>query len=118
MTMQVPWYDDIVNYLASGIMPSELTYQQKRKLRTYAIFYIWDDPLLFRRGVHQIIRRCVPEAEQAEILDKFQASPYGGQFVGDRTTHKILYSDSISQLYLETVLKGSRIMIDVREWAI
>ena len=34
VTVQVPWYDDIVNYLACGIMPLELTYQQKRKLRT------------------------------------------------------------------------------------
>ena len=27
---QVPWYVDIVNYLACGIMSPELTYQQKR----------------------------------------------------------------------------------------
>ena len=63
VTVQVPWYADIVNYLACGIMPPELTYQQKRKLRTDARFYIWDDPLLFRRGADQIIRKCVPEAE-------------------------------------------------------
>ena len=70
MTVQVPWYVHIVNYLACGIMPPELTYQQKNKLRIYAKFYIWDDPLLFRRGANHIIRRCVPEAEQVEILDK------------------------------------------------
>ena len=63
MTVQVPLYADIVNYLACGIMPPELNYQQKRKLRTDAIFYIWDDPLLFRRGVDKIIRRCVLEVE-------------------------------------------------------
>ena len=27
MTVQVPWYADIVNYLACGIMPPELSYQ-------------------------------------------------------------------------------------------
>ena len=37
-----------------------------------------------------IIKRCVPETEIGEIIDKFHASPYGGHFVGDRTTHKIL----------------------------
>ena len=42
-------YADIVNYLAFGIMPPEFSYQQKRKLRTNSRFYIWDDPLLFRR---------------------------------------------------------------------
>ena len=32
--VQSPWYTDIVNYLACGIMPLEFSYQQKRKLRT------------------------------------------------------------------------------------
>ena len=27
MTVQVPWYADIVNFLACGIMPQELNYQ-------------------------------------------------------------------------------------------
>ena len=63
VTFQVPWYTDLVNYLSCGIMPPELTFQHKRKLRTKARFYIWDNPLLFRRGADHIIRRCVPEAE-------------------------------------------------------
>ena len=81
-----------MNYLACGIMPPELNYQHKKKLRTDVKFYIWDDPLLFRRGVNQIIRRCVPEAEQGEILDKCHVSPYGGHFAGNRTTQNILQS--------------------------
>ena len=36
-----------------------------------------------------IIRKCVPEIEQGEIIDKCHASPYGGHFVGDITTYKI-----------------------------
>ena len=63
VSVQVPWYADIVNYLAYGIMPLEFSCQQKIKLMTDARFYIWDDLLLFRRGADQIIRRCVPEAE-------------------------------------------------------
>ena len=85
MSIQIPWYADIVNNLACGIMPSEFSYQQKRKLRTDARVYIWDDPLLFRREADHIIRRCVPEVEQGEILDKCHASPNGGHFAGDRT---------------------------------
>ena len=61
LSVQVPWYADIVNYLACGIMPPEFSYQQKSKLRTNSIFYIWDDPLLFRRGADLIIRRCALE---------------------------------------------------------
>ena len=57
LSVQVPWNTDIVNYLACGIMPPEFNYHQKRKLRTDSRFYIWDDPLLFRRGAYLIIRR-------------------------------------------------------------
>ena len=47
--VQTPWYADIVNFLSYGLIPLEFSYQQKRKLITNARFYIWDDPLLFRR---------------------------------------------------------------------
>ena len=87
--------------MAYGIMPLEFSYQCKRKLRTDARFYIWDDPLLFRRGADQIIRRCVLEAEQAGILDKCHASSYGEHFAGDKTTQKILQTG----FYLPTPFK-------------
>ena len=61
LSVQTPWYVDIVNYLACGVVPPELSYQQRRKLRTVSRFYIRDDLLLFRRGTDMIIRRCVPE---------------------------------------------------------
>ena len=94
----------MVNYLDCGIMPLELTYQKNRKLRTYARFYIWDDPLLFRRGAYQIIKGCVPEAEQAIILDKCHTSPYGGRIVEIEQPRKFSNQDSIGQHYSETVL--------------
>ena len=69
LSFQLPWYADIVNYLACGVVPSEFIYQQKRKLRTDSRCYIWDDPLLFKRGADMIIRRCVPESEQCKIVN-------------------------------------------------
>ena len=60
VSIQLPWYVDIVNYLACGIMPPYFSYQEKRKSRTNNRVYIWDDPQLFKRGADQIIRRCVP----------------------------------------------------------
>ena len=92
VSCQLPWYADIVNYLACGVVPSEFTSQQKRKLRTDSRYYIWDDPLLFKRGADMIIRRCVPENEQGKIMDECHASPYGGHFLGEKTAHKILQS--------------------------
>ena len=73
LSVQTPGYDDIVNYLACGIMPYEFKKQQKIKLRTNSSFYIWDDPLLFRRGAYMIIKRCAPQTEQGEMIDKFHA---------------------------------------------
>ena len=92
LLLQSPWYADIVNFLACGIMPPEFSYQQRKKLRTDSRYYILDDPLLFKRGADMIIRRCVPEGEQSKILQEFHASPYGGHFAGDKTAHKILQS--------------------------
>ena len=86
LSVQTPWYADIVNYLACGVVPPELSYQQRRKLRTNCRFYIWDDLELFRRGEDMIVRICVSKTEQGGILEKCHASPYGGHFTGDRTT--------------------------------
>ena len=83
LSLQTPWYADIVNFLACGIMPPEFSYQHRKKLRTDIRYYIWDDPLLFQRGADLIIRRCVPEGEQNKILQECHASPYGGHFAGD-----------------------------------
>ena len=106
LSFQLPWYADIVNYLASGVVPQELSYQQRRKLRTDSRYYIWDDPLLFKRGADMIIRRCVPEFEQCKIVNECHASPYGGQFFGERTAHKILQSG----FYWPTIFR------DCAEW--
>ena len=107
LSFQMPWYADIVNYLACGVVPSEFSQQQKRKLRTDSRYYIWDDPLLFKRGADMIIRRCVPEGEQIRIMNECHASPYGGHFSGERTSQKILQSG----FYWPTVFK------DCTKWA-
>ena len=59
-----PWYADIVNYLANGIVPADLNSQAKRRFISLTRQYFLDEPYLFKYGADQIIRRCVPEEEQ------------------------------------------------------
>ena len=40
VSFHIPWYADIVNYLACGVVPQEFSYQHKRKLRTDSRYYI------------------------------------------------------------------------------
>jgi hypothetical protein len=85
-----PWFADIVNYLVSNIIPPELSYAQRKKFLHDVKQYIWDEPFLFKQGVDQIIRRCVPYSETEAILSDFHATAYGGHYAGEKTATRIL----------------------------
>ncbi|XP_058725600.1 uncharacterized protein LOC131596881 [Vicia villosa] len=57
-----------------------------------SLFYLWDDPFLYKKGLDGLIRRCVPEEEQSDVLKACHDSEYGGHFSGDRTAAKVLQS--------------------------
>ncbi|KAK9034964.1 hypothetical protein V6N11_077015 [Hibiscus sabdariffa] len=88
----IPWYADIVNFLVSGIVPSDLSSQGRKKFRHDAKFFYWDEPYLFKQCADQVLRRCVPEEEQKDIMYHCHAAACGGHFGGNRTAAKILQS--------------------------
>ncbi|PIN10158.1 DNA-directed DNA polymerase [Handroanthus impetiginosus] len=65
----VPWYADIVNYLTCGIIPFDLSTQQKKKFLFDIRRYFWDEPFLFKQCSDNILRRCVLEIEMNDILE-------------------------------------------------
>ncbi|KAL8158070.1 hypothetical protein AgCh_002688 [Apium graveolens] len=87
-----PWFADIANYLATGLMPHDLSSQQRKKLLHDVKSYFWDEPYLFKQGADKIIRRCVAEFEVQDILFHCHSSPSGGYFGGQRTAAKVLQS--------------------------
>ncbi|KAK8713370.1 hypothetical protein V6N13_148590 [Hibiscus sabdariffa] len=88
----IPWYADIVNFLVSGIVPHDLSSQGRKKFMHDAKFFYWNEPYLFKQCANQVLRRCVPEEEQKDILYHCHATACGGHFGGNRTTAKILQS--------------------------
>ena len=90
MEAQFPWYADFVNYLACNVLPPGLSSQQKKKFLHDVKLYQWDNPLLFKIFQYQVMRRCVPQEEQLEILSKCHSSVYGGHFGSQKIAQKVL----------------------------
>ena len=88
----VPWFADYVNYLVAKVIPSKFNYQKKKRFSTHLKHYYWEEPILYRHCVDQVIRRCVPEDEMHSILNHCHTLPCGGHFGGQRTAAKVLQS--------------------------
>jgi len=63
-----PWFADIANYCAKGVIPTDFSSQERKKFMSDCRYYYWDDPYLFKRGKDEVLRRCVPEEEQKSVL--------------------------------------------------
>src|SRR5436190_3724218 len=89
---EVPWYADIVNYLVTNQLPSFWSKHDKNKFLSEVRYFIWDDPYLFKYCADQIIRRCIPECEQNNIISFCHDHACGGHFSAHKTAAKILQS--------------------------
>ena len=81
----IPWFADFVNYLASDIVPLDLSFHQRKKFMHDVKNFFWDDPHLYRSCADGLIRRCVPEVEMLSVLEACHFSRVGG--------HSWVYSD-------------------------
>ncbi|XP_042029922.1 uncharacterized protein LOC121776825 [Salvia splendens] len=93
-TSKEPWFADIANYLVTGELPrsDEISRAQKLKLKSDSRYFYWDDPYLWKMGADQVIRRCIPEWEQEDVMIHCHTLACGGHFRLKKTTRKILDS--------------------------
>ncbi|KAI5323720.1 hypothetical protein L3X38_032792 [Prunus dulcis] len=102
--IDTPWFADIVNYLAKGVVHPDFSYQQKKKFLSDVKHYFWDEPYLYKYCADQIIRRCILEAEQESVLKFAHHYACGGHFGQKRTVEKILQSG----LFWPTLFRDSQ----------
>src|SRR3954463_16511082 len=99
-----PWFAYYANFIVAKFLPPGLTFQQRKKFLKDLRHYFWDDPHLYKEGADGIVRRCIPEHGQKDILRQCHDIPYGGHHAGERTAHKVLQSD----FYWPTLFKDAR----------
>ena len=66
--LTISTHTHIVNFIVTGSIPEHWNQHQKDKFFHKLKYYFWEELLLFHLGYDQIIRRCVPEEEQGDIL--------------------------------------------------
>ena len=62
------WFADYANYSIGGITPDDFDSNKKEKFLHDCRFYLWDEPFLYKKGIDELVRRCVPEEEQRDVL--------------------------------------------------
>ncbi|VVA34849.1 PREDICTED: LOW QUALITY PROTEIN, partial [Prunus dulcis] len=53
--IDTPWFADIVNYLAKGVVHPDFSYHRKKKFLSDVKHYFWDEPYLYKYCADQII---------------------------------------------------------------
>ncbi|XP_040956132.1 uncharacterized protein [Gossypium hirsutum] len=97
-----PWYADIVNYLVTGTIPSELPRSKKDKIKKDARYYIWDDPYLWKHCSDQWIEAKATRNDNAKTVVDFLKSSIFSRYgtpralISDRGTH--FYNKLVSAL--------------------
>jgi len=83
-----PWFADMANFKAAGVIPKDLNWQQKKRFFYDARHYVWDDPHLFKVGADNLLRRCVTSG-QGHIVALSQLTMWRALW-RDKTSAKVL----------------------------
>ena len=89
MQGNLPWFADLVNYLVTRVLATNMNKAQISKLKSESKRYVWDDPYLWRFCSDQVVRRCVPDYEFHSMLSFCHSYACGGHFGPQRTARKV-----------------------------
>ena len=90
ISSHAPLYAHIANFIVTGSILGHWNRHQKDQFFHDLKYYFCEEPLLFHLGYDQIIRQCIPEEEQRDILAMCHSSTCGGHFTARKTVDKIM----------------------------
>ncbi|XP_021737591.1 uncharacterized protein LOC110704119 [Chenopodium quinoa] len=82
---ELPWFSDLVNYLACREFPPSFSKNRRKKLKREARHYVWDELILYKKGVDGLLRRCVPNEELPSVFRMCHSDPSGGHITAFKT---------------------------------
>ncbi|XP_012482873.1 uncharacterized protein LOC105797446 [Gossypium raimondii] len=65
-----PWYHNILRYVKSREYPDHAKENDKKTLRRLALDYVLDVEILYKKGIDQVLLRCVDAVEAKKILEE------------------------------------------------
>ena len=116
-TKPVPWFADYVNYLVAKVFSPDFSYQQKKRFFANLKQYYWEEPILYKHCVDQVIRRCVPEDEMGSILNHCHTLSCGDTLEARGQQQR--YSNQVSTGLACSRMRTSLylLVISAKEWA-
>ena len=96
------WYDQMLSFLTEGMFPSAMRKDKKKKLALKSRSFMIIAGVLYKRGIDQVIRRCVPDFEKTIVLKEAHQGIAGGHFSREITGRKIFQAG----LWWPIVFKG------------
>ena len=114
----ITWFTNFANYLASDIVPSDLSFHQRKKFMYNVKKFFWDEPYLYRSCADRLIRRCVPECEILSVLEACHSSPVGGHQVVSKPLTRYCNVVTIGQLFIKMLMGLLKHVTDVNEMVV
>ena len=89
----IAWFANFVNYMASNIVPPDLSFHQMKNFMNDVQKFFWDEPFLYMSCANGFIWHCLTKVEMLSVLEACYSSPIGGNRSGIQIAQRILKCD-------------------------